>query len=194
MPGTDALHSALIGTNVHVAHRFTYADAAAREAATPTASDVGCLALQEDNHSLWLLVDDDPLTWQQVGTGAGGITYDEVIGFTIHGAGGGVIAPGLKGYLPIGKDCTIVANRIVGDTAGGAVVDIWASSYADFPPTDADSITAAAPPTLTGAQKSEDITLTGWTTALTAGDWLAFNVDSAASVNWLAVALFVEYS
>jgi hypothetical protein len=66
MPGTDALHSALIGTNVHVAHRFTYADAAAREAATPTASDVGCLALQEDNHSLWLLVDDDPLTWARV--------------------------------------------------------------------------------------------------------------------------------
>lgn len=71
MPGTDALHSALTGTNIHVPYRYTYADATAREAeAGATAGDVGCLALQQDDNSLWMLTDDSPLTWVAVGGGA----------------------------------------------------------------------------------------------------------------------------
>lgn len=80
MPGTDALHSALIGTNIHVPYRFTYADATAREAeAGAVPSDVGCLALQQDDNSLWILTDDDPLTWVavagSVAVDAGDVTY-----------------------------------------------------------------------------------------------------------------------
>jgi len=43
---------------------------------------------------------------------------------------------------------------------------------------DADSITASAPPTVSTATKAQDATLTGWTTSVTAGDILGFNVDS----------------
>lgn len=76
MPGTDALHSALVGGNIHVPYRFSYADAAAREAeAGAVPGDVGCLALQEDDNSLWLLTDDDPLTWVAVAD-AGGAAVD----------------------------------------------------------------------------------------------------------------------
>lgn len=72
MPGTDALHSALTGANIHVPYRFTYANAAAREAeAGAVPGDVGCLALQEDDNTLWMLTDDDPLTWRRVGYDAG---------------------------------------------------------------------------------------------------------------------------
>jgi len=66
--------------------------------------------------------------------------------------------------------------------SGDIVVDIWKDSYADFPPVDADSITASTPPTLSSADKSQDTTLTGWTTALSAGDVLRFNVDSVATI------------
>ena len=48
------------------------------------------------------------------------------------------------------------------------------------PPTVADTITASAKPTLSSATKSEDTTLTGWTTAVTAGDVFGFMVDSAS--------------
>jgi hypothetical protein len=76
MPGIDALHSALVGTNIHVPYRFSYADATAREAeAGAVPGDVGCLALQEDDHSLWILADDDPLTWVAVAN-AGGTAVD----------------------------------------------------------------------------------------------------------------------
>jgi hypothetical protein len=69
------------------------------------------------------------------------------------------------------------------------VVDIWKDTYANFPPLDADSITASAPPTLSSAQKAQDSTLTGWTTSVAAGDILAYNVDSATTVTRVLVSL-----
>ena len=55
-------------------------------------------------------------------------------------------------------------------------------------------VSAAIPPTITTATKSEDATLTDWTTALAEGDILAFNVDSCTTIERCVVALFVEYS
>jgi len=68
---------------------------------------------------------------------------------------------------------------------------VWKDTYANFPPTDSDSITASAPPTLTTAQKSEDATLTGWTTSISSGDILGFNVDSATTVTRVTLQLLV---
>lgn len=91
-------------------------------------------------------------------------------------------------------DCAITGVRMLADAAGDAVVDIWKDVLANFPPTDADSITAAAPPTLSSADDSEDTTLTGWTTSLSQGDILRFNVDSAATLTQLTVALQLDRS
>ena len=44
------------------------------------------------------------------------------------------------------------------------------------------------------AQKSQDSTLTGWTTAVAAGDILAFNVDSTATITRVTISLKVEKS
>jgi hypothetical protein len=77
MPGTDALHSALTGTNIHVPYAWSYADQAAREGASGfAAGDVGKLALQEDDDSLWILTATTP-TWVAVAGsgGAGDVTW-----------------------------------------------------------------------------------------------------------------------
>lgn len=86
---------------------------------------------------------------------------------------------------------TIVKATLLADQAGAAVVDVWKDSYANYPPTDADSITAAAPPTLAAAIKAEDAVLTGWTTALAAGDVLAFHLDACTTIRQLTVILEV---
>lgn len=53
-------------------YKYTYADATARGAASGfVPADVGVLALQLDNASLWLLSDDSPVTWVQIGGSAG---------------------------------------------------------------------------------------------------------------------------
>lgn len=113
--------------------------------------------------------------------------------FIIDG-GGSAITTGEKGHLEIPFAGTITQVTMLGDQSGSIVVDIWKDSYANFPPTDADSITASAVPTITTAQKSQDSTLTGWTTAIAAGDILAFNVDSCTDITRVTISLKVTKS
>lgn len=129
------------------------------------------------------------------GTGAQAATVKanlkiEPIDFTIDGAGV-AITTGVKGYLRIPFACTITAAVLLADQTGSIVIDIWKDTYANYPPVNADSITAAAPPTISAADKSKDTTLTGWTTAIAADDVLGFNVDSAATVTKVHVQLQV---
>lgn len=110
--------------------------------------------------------------------------------FVIDG-GGSTITTGQKGYLPIDFACTITQATLVADASGSIVIDVWKDTYANFPPVDADSITASAPPTLSSAQKSQDATLTGWTTSIAAGDVLGFNVDSITTCKRVTLTLRV---
>jgi len=84
------LHSALTGTNNHVAHAFTYADATARDAATGLAgSDVGKIALQSDDGSFWILLDDSPVTWERITKGCLRLVLDATAGLVqgVHAFG-----------------------------------------------------------------------------------------------------------
>jgi len=110
------------------------------------------------------------------------------IAFIIDG-GGSAITTGQKGHLEIPFACTINRVTMLADQSGSIVVDIWKDSYANFPPTDADSITDVTPPTIAGAVKAQDSTLTDWTVAIAAGDILAYNVDSVATVERVLISL-----
>lgn len=112
------------------------------------------------------------------------------ITFIIDG-GGSAITTGIKGDLEVSFAGTITGVTLLADQSGSIVVDIWKDTYANYPPTVADTITAAAKPTLSGADKSKDTTLTGWTTAIAAGSTLRYNVDSAATVQRVLVSLTV---
>lgn len=112
------------------------------------------------------------------------------IAFVIDG-GGSEITTGIKGDLEIPFDCTITRATLIADQTGSIVIDIWKDTYANFPPTVADTITASAKPTLSAATKSQDSTLTGWTTAITAGDILRFNVDSITTITRVTLSLRV---
>jgi hypothetical protein len=109
----------------------------------------------------------------------------------IMDGGGDVLTTGVKADLEIGFSCTIERVTLLADQSGDAVVDIWKDTYANFPPTDADSITAVAPPTISAGTKSQDSTLTGWTTTISDGDILRLNLDSVATITRLTVALKV---
>lgn len=99
----------------------------------------------------------------------------------------GVKAPGIN--IPVA--CTITSVEAVSEdaTSGSIVVDIWKDTYANSPPTDADTITASAPVTISSSTKSQDTTLTGWTKSLAAGDRLVFNVDSCTSIKRCSITL-----
>lgn len=106
--------------------------------------------------------------------------------------GGAAITTGQKGHLEIPFACEIEQVTLLADVEGSIVIDIWKDTYANFPPAVGDTITAAAKPTLAAEQKYQDATLTDWIKAIAAGDVLAFNVDSAATVTRVTLALKVK--
>ena len=121
----------------------------------------------------------------------GGGSSTAAVGYTING-GGSTITTGVAGNgVSIPFNATITAVRLQANTTGSIIIDIWKDTYANYPPTVADSICASAKPTISSAVKSEDTTLTGWTTSITAGDILYFNVDSVASIANVVLTLTV---
>lgn len=114
-------------------------------------------------------------------------------GITVDG-GGSVIPTGLRGFVVMPYSGTITEWTIIGDQSGSAVIDIWKVAYAGMPPDIGDSITASAKPTLTSSQTAQSSTLTGWTTSVTSGDVIAFNVNSASTVTRLNLSIKITKS
>lgn len=112
------------------------------------------------------------------------------IGITIDG-GGAPPTTGVKGYAYVPFGCTITAVTLLADQSGSCVIDIWKIAYASFPPLVANTITASDLPTLSSASHSQDTTLTGWTKSISAGDTLAFNVNSASTLTRVTLTLTV---
>lgn len=110
--------------------------------------------------------------------------------FVIDG-GGGAIDTGIKGDLEVPFACTISQVTLLADQSGSIVIDMWKSTYGTFPPVVGGSIVASAPPTIASALKAQDATLTGWSKSLAAGDILRFNVNSAATITRVMLALRV---
>jgi hypothetical protein len=109
------------------------------------------------------------------------------IPFVIDG-GGSAITTGQKGHQVVPFDLTLYAVYALADLPGDIVVDIWVSS--SFPPTSGDSICGSYKPTIISpAQYAYDPLLTGWTKALTAGQFIAYNVDSIATITRCGIYL-----
>ena len=114
-----------------------------------------------------------------------------VVGLTIDG-GGSVPATGAKGVVQVPYAGTITGWTLIGDVSGSAQITVSKATYAGFPTV--ASIVASAPPNLSSAQKSTSTTLTGWTTAVAAGDILSFNLDSITTCTRLVLELQIARS
>lgn len=110
--------------------------------------------------------------------------------------GGSAITTGVKVDIVVPYACTINNATTLVDQSGSIVIDIFKCTYAQFDagathPVSGDKITASAPPTVSSATKAQDTTLTGWTTSISAGDVLRFNVNSITTVTRATLVLKV---
>jgi hypothetical protein len=125
------------------------------------------------------------------------VTTTRVVGDTsvwsvIIDGGGSTITTGVKFDLEVPYNATVTAWDIFGDTTGSIVVDIWQDTYANFPPTVADTITTSEKPTISATTKGQDTSLNsgnGW--SVTQGRVLRFNVDSVTTLARVTIALKV---
>jgi hypothetical protein len=114
------------------------------------------------------------------------------ITFIIDG-GGETITTGIKGDLEIPFACEIESWVALADQSGSIQVDIWKDTYANFAPTNDDSITGSSNEVkITTGLKNTDSTLTGWTTSISAGDILRFNVDSVTDIQRVTISLKIR--
>lgn len=153
---------------------------AAPDAQTTTLSfyyayDTGALSYYDWNAAAWVSVISGARTFP--------------MDFGISG-GGSVISTGIALDIgPFDFDITLKSVTLLADQSGSIVLDFWSAPYSAYPPTVANSIVGAAPPTISAAVKSQDTTLTGWTTLVPAGNTIRVNVNSATSITRLNVAL-----
>jgi hypothetical protein len=176
-----------------VSHTHTGGDGGTLNESSLTLSDVTTLNADTSKHGLLTKV-SSTAGQKLITTGSQQSFIDDDGGLSIIlGDGVNTISTGVKGFMEVPVSCAIESWRIVGDTSGCVVVDIWKDTYANFPPTVADTISGSATkPTLTSAQKAENTTLSGWTTTLNKGDWLGINVDSASTLKQVTLSLLVR--
>lgn len=109
----------------------------------------------------------------------GGGTKTFSAGITCDGAGA-VLTVGTKGYVTIPFTGTITGWYIVGDQSGSIVMDVWKAAGAL--PTNANTITGTEKPTLTAQTNNSDTALSTWTTAVTVGDIMGFEIESVSTL------------
>src|SRR5690606_8671124 len=97
---------------------------------------------------------------------------------TVTGNGGTISSGLLPNVTEVPWNCKIVGWRIFAPISGSIVFDIWKDTYANYPPTVADTICPSNKPTLSSANNAQFSTLSGWSVNLSEGDVLAFNVVS----------------
>lgn len=103
---------------------------------------------------------------------------------------GSELTTGVKADIPIPFACTLTGWDLVTDQTGTITIDIWKDTYANYPPTNADTITGGGEPSVGGGSKAQDTTLSGWTTSIAAGDILRFNVDAINTVTRATLMLY----
>lgn len=117
-----------------------------------------------------------------------GGTLSGSFGITIDG-GGSAITTGNKGYLTIPYGGTITGWKMISDQSGSCVVDVWKT--ANTIPTSSNTITGTEKPTLSSQQISSDLSLSTWTSSVSAGDVFAFYVDSVSTITRLNLSIYI---
>lgn len=141
------------------------------------------------SHRIWNVV--DPVNDQDAATKKYVDDRNtDKLGIVLDG-GGGAITTGIKGDMMIPFACTINEVTLLAGITGSIVVDVWKDTYANYPATDADSITGSSSPAISSGIKSQDSTLTGWTTSIAGGDTLRYNVDSCTDITRCTLILKV---
>jgi len=120
---------------------------------------------------------------------------DEVVcsfGFTCDHSGE-VLDTGVVADITIPFDCTLTGWTLMADQSGSIKIDVWKDVFANFPPTNTDSITNAHEPTISSAAKAEDTDISDWTSVdVSAGDCIRFNIDSVTTITRITLLLHAK--
>lgn len=88
------------------------------------------------------------------------------------------------------KAGTIVRWKLISDQNTNATIDVWKANGSI--PTNANTITASAKPSLSGASINSSSTLTGWTTTVAEDDVFIMEVEANSAATQLTLVLVIQ--
>jgi hypothetical protein len=89
----------------------------------------------------------------------------------------------------IGYSGTVIGWYMTCYPSASVTVDVWKKSAGV--PALADTMVGTAHPSITTAQFNSSAVLTGWTTAISAGDYLILNIDSNTAASYINLQIIV---
>ena len=109
---------------------------------------------------------------------------------TWQSSSGAVTVPAVDVPIYMRSACTLIEATILtqGGT-GSCVVDIWKTPIGTYPPTSANSICGGNYPSITSGTTLVKTSLTGWTTAVSAGDTIMFHLTSSSTFTYITIQL-----
>lgn len=129
--------------------------------------------------------------WMCINNGETSTMNKGQVGISING-NGSVISTGVKSYVTIPYSGIITGWELLSTGTGSVVIDVWKDTYANYPPVLSDSICGLDKPTLTSQLKNNNNNLTAWSTTVSEGDIVAFNVESASIVTQVTLTLKIN--
>jgi len=112
------------------------------------------------------------------------ITHD--FGTTFGDTAGSALSSGSVVYFTVPYACTIAAWNISVD-AGTATLDIWKIATGTAIPTVSNTITASALPAISTGTSIHSMTLTGWTTSVSANDIFGIQLKTVATAKFVEI-------
>ena len=101
--------------------------------------------------------------------------------------GTSAVTTGNKTFITIPYNCTITGWSLLSNTSGNLSITISTSTVGTFPTL--TTISGVTPPELSNSQVASNYSLTGWSTALTAGEILVATVTGTPTVNLATLTL-----
>lgn len=131
------------------------------------------------------------LYWATPSASGGGSTKTNLMLSMTFDGGGQPLATNLFTWFSCTNAMTITSWQIVGypDTSS-IVVDLRKDTFANFPPTSADTIAGTELPTLLSQNKNSDGTLSTWTTSVNPGDWFEARILNATNVQYCVISVY----
>lgn len=107
-------------------------------------------------------------------------------------ASGALIASGAILDIVVPFNCTLTGYTLLPNTTGSVIVEAWKDTYANFPPTAADTMFSGGM-VLSSAAKAQDNTLSTWNKTINTNDIIRLNV-SGASTTLSQVTVVLNYT
>jgi len=114
------------------------------------------------------------------------------ISFTVDTGGAAPISSGLKSFVYLPYSGEILSWTILTNTSGSTELDLYKSTYANYPPDISDTIITTDYPYLSNMIKNQSSNLTGWTTTFDADDIIGLYVKSASTITRIQLILEIQ--